>query len=287
MNIKLAKEIKVMGDFGLAPKVSVFLLTYNHSRFINESLRSILEQKTEFPIEILVYDDCSTDDTFEKILNTEIPSNICLRMFRADENLYQKNLLTFAAKQLIINESRSLYVAHLEGDDFFGDNLKLQKQYDFLQENPGVGFTFHDVVKISESGQLMGGLIPEQFKKNYSQEELQNFQFAYIHASSVFWRKSLEEWPPEIFCCTNNTDMLVPYVWSKSGRAIFLPEIQPNRYRQTNTGIWTSTDNARKMELKLQTSLLMISLHLRNRNTAAAKSVLAQRAIPHINNLFK
>jgi glycosyltransferase involved in cell wall biosynthesis len=284
--MRLVSEIGKIGSAESPPKLSVFLLTYNHECFIEESIRSVLMQETNFPFEILIYDDQSTDKTLSKLQASTAPKNVQIRIFQAEKNLYQQNLLSFAGQQIVMQEANSGYIAYLEGDDFYGDIHKLQMQYDFMDENRDVGFTFHDVIKVAPDGQQLESLIPEGFRKDYSVDELRNFQFAYIHASSVLWRRRDLPWPPELFCCTNNADMILPYVWSQSGRAKFLPGFKPNGYRQTEQGIWSGTAASRKAQLKLQTSLLMMSLHLRNQDLQGAKNVLLQRAAAQINNIF-
>ncbi len=155
-----------------------------------------------------------------------------------------------------------------------------------MEKNPEVGFSFHDVNKVTDGGQFIENLLPENFKRNYSIAEIQSFQFAYIHANSVFWRKSQSEWPPELFCCTNNLDMFMPYIWSQSGTGKYQSNILPSNYRQTSNGIWSSKPEKTKLAQKLQVSLLMMSLHLRYGRLDQANNILGSRLVPNVHRLF-
>lgn len=111
-------------------KVSVIVPTYNHENYISQALESILSQKVTFPIEILIGDDCSTDKTCEIIKEYKSKYPDLIRLF-----LHEKNVgATKNAYELLMN-ARGKYLATLEGDDYWIDDYKLQKQVDFLEQN--------------------------------------------------------------------------------------------------------------------------------------------------------
>lgn len=112
-------------------KVSVIMLAYNHEPFIEQALNSVLEQETNFPYEILIGDDSSTDKTSkiieeyanrypEKITALNRPQNL-----GATRNLFD-----------LITRAQGEYIAYLECDDYWTDKSKLQKQFCFLESNP-------------------------------------------------------------------------------------------------------------------------------------------------------
>ncbi len=119
--------------------VSVRLMTYNHGKFIKEAMDGIMMQKTSFPVEIVVGDDFSTDDTLDIIKSYSDTENIHVRILdRPIDGAYfvdrQKKgrLYNF---QNIIENCTGKYIALLDGDDYWTDPLKLQKQVDFLEGN--------------------------------------------------------------------------------------------------------------------------------------------------------
>ncbi len=114
------------------PLLSVIFITYNHENYVEKALRSVLSQQTDFPFEVVVGEDCSTDRTREILRRVagEYPAQVRLlfrekNLGRPTRNVYETTM-----------ECRGDYLAYLEGDDYWTDPLKLQKQVDFLKEHP-------------------------------------------------------------------------------------------------------------------------------------------------------
>lgn len=125
------------------PLVSICCLTYNHASFIKACLDGFLAQKTDFPIEILVHDDASTDGTDAIIRDyAERYPQIIYPLYE-DENQYSKGMQN--EMDIVYNyaRARGKYIATCEGDDYWTDPLKLQKQVDFLEEHPDYSVCFH------------------------------------------------------------------------------------------------------------------------------------------------
>lgn len=124
------------------PLVSVCCITYNHAQFIRKCLDGFLMQKTNFPIEILIHDDCSTDGTTEIIREYEAKYPDLIFPLYEEENQYQQGK---AAEIDFYNyrRARGKYIAYCEGDDYWTDPLKLQKQVDFMEANPEYSVCFH------------------------------------------------------------------------------------------------------------------------------------------------
>ncbi len=122
------------------PVVSVLLLTYNHNAYINQAISSVLEQVTSFDYEILIGDDCSNDGTELIVKEFEKKYLNKIRLITSETNVGAvKN------ERRIIEASKGKYLAFLEGDDFWIDTYKLQKQVDFLEANPECGLVHGDV----------------------------------------------------------------------------------------------------------------------------------------------
>lgn len=118
--------------------ISVIVITYNHENYIGHTLESILMQDFEGTMEILVGDDCSTDKTRDVIMEY-----VNLNPGRITPILREKNLGATKNSIDVIERARGKYLAFLEGDDFWTDNSKLQKQVEFLNENPDVIAVYH------------------------------------------------------------------------------------------------------------------------------------------------
>lgn len=127
------------------PLVSICCITYNHAQFIRKCLDGFLMQQTDFPIEILIHDDCSTDGTTEIIREYKAKYPELIFPLYEEENQYQQGK---AGEIDFYNyrRARGKYIAYCEGDDYWIDPLKLQKQVDFMEANPEYSVCFHDYV---------------------------------------------------------------------------------------------------------------------------------------------
>lgn len=132
--------------------VSVIVPTYNHEAFIEQCLQSILAQKTNFRIEILVGDDCSTDHTREKIIDISDKNPGKFKLLLHEKNLGPKE---YPGRNNAISlklAAEGKYVAYCEGDDYWIDEYKLQKQVDFMEANPDVSLCFGSAYGLRQDG---------------------------------------------------------------------------------------------------------------------------------------
>ena len=131
------------------PLVSICSITYNHAPFIRQCLDGFLMQQCNFPIEIIINDDCSTDGTTEIIREyaEKYPDKI-FPIFQ-EENLYSQGVRGMFQK-FVFPKARGKYIALCEGDDYWTDPLKLQKQVDFLETHPDYSMCFHKAKVIAE-----------------------------------------------------------------------------------------------------------------------------------------
>lgn len=128
-------------------KVSVVVLCYNQMRYIEQCIKSILSQKVNFKYEILIGDDASTDNTKDILLRYYEQYKDRIKLYIRETNIGA----SANALDLICSASGE-YIAYLEGDDFWCDPDKLQKQCDFLDANPSYIACFHEVKLINERG---------------------------------------------------------------------------------------------------------------------------------------
>lgn len=142
----LIEKVEDRSRLPAAPVVSVAMATYNHGPFIRQALDSVLMQQTDFPYEVVIKEDKSTDGTRETVCEYQRRHPDKIRLLLCRKNLYSQGL-----KIGIHSRCRGRYIAKLEGDDYWTDPLKLQKQVDALAGDPALSFCFHNAEIVQES----------------------------------------------------------------------------------------------------------------------------------------
>lgn len=127
------------------PEVSVICDVFMHENYIRECLDSILMQKTSFPFEIIVHDDASSDRSSEIIMEYERMYPDIIKALCQRENKYSKGIPI--DRTYNIGRVRGKYIAFCEGDDWWTDPMKLQKQYDYMESHPECSLCFTDFVR--------------------------------------------------------------------------------------------------------------------------------------------
>lgn len=128
------------------PYVSICCLTYNHEKYIRDAIESFLMQKTEFPFEIIVHDDASTDMTPNIIREYEEKYPEIIKPIYQTENQYSKGTGVLLLAILNKIKSKGKYLAFCEGDDYWTDPFKLQKQIIEMEKHPECHICFHPAV---------------------------------------------------------------------------------------------------------------------------------------------
>ena len=120
--------------------LSVCLITYNQKKFITDAIESVLMQKTNFKFQLVIADDCSTDGSREILLHFKEKYPDIIELILQEKNVGPaRNWLD------LLKYPKSKYIAYFEGDDYWIDSLKLQKQVDFMEQNDGFSMCFHAV----------------------------------------------------------------------------------------------------------------------------------------------
>ena len=130
------------------PLVSIFCLTYNHAPYIRQCLDGFLMQKANFAYEVIINDDASTDGTTEIIKEYESKHPEIVKPIYHEENLYSKGERGFWNKYCL-PRAQGEYIALCDGDDYWIDSYKLQKQVEFLEANPEYVLVYTNVEKVN------------------------------------------------------------------------------------------------------------------------------------------
>lgn len=204
--------------------VSICITTYNHEKYIEECLLSIFAQEFDQDYEIIIGNDSSSDKTEEIIQNiiNKHPKGNKIKYFKNNPNLgYVKNtLFTFS-------KAAGKYIAILDGDDYFIDRLKLQKQFDYLEEYPDFSAVAGDSLVIYEDIDIPSHSFSNHKGKILTHEDLTDLKIS--QTSTFFFRKEIlkDDFPTDII----SADRCLYLLSGCYGKIKILPE-QLSSYRQ-------------------------------------------------------
>lgn len=152
------------------PLVSIITLAYNHEAYVSKCLDGFMMQKTTFPIEVLIHDDASNDKTASIIREYQNRFPEIIKPIFQEENQYRKGV--FIGKQFLYPLVKGKYVALCEGDDYWTDPYKLQKQFDYMESHPDCSLCFTNALIHWYSGDRPDAVFAEFEERDYSGVEL-------------------------------------------------------------------------------------------------------------------
>lgn len=224
-----------------ACRIAIACATYNHEKFIKRTLDSFLMQELDEPFEVHICDDASTDGTADIIREYEAKYPHIIKPKIQKTNLWQKGLAT--SKYILFPSIKAEYVAMCEGDDYFTDPKKLQKQVRFLDENPDFSICFHPVNVISDDG-TPDSIFPVLEEKDYyTFADLLKRNFIQTNSCMYRWRFGKDN-PKELI-----PDNILPsdYFWhllhAELGKIGKLPDVM-SVYNKHCQGMWYKKDDA-------------------------------------------
>ena len=173
------------------PLVSIVCLTYNHSEYLRDCLNGFVMQQTSFPVEILIFDDASVDTTPDIIKEyvDKYPDIIIPTIY--SENQYSKGLGFLGLREGFKN-AKGKYIAYCEGDDYWTDALKLQKQVDFLENNSRYEICAHETLIRNDIEPNQDGLLFSQTNVNiFFKRDKEVYTFKDTLTGNIFHISSL------------------------------------------------------------------------------------------------
>lgn len=223
-----------------SPLVSIRCTAYNHEKYIRDTLEGFVMQKTNFKFEAIVHDDASTDNTAAIIREYAEKYPDIIKPIFETENQYSKHDGSLA--RIVNNACKGKYIALCEGDDYWIDPLKLQKQVDILEDNPNITMVYTNFFVVNESGAKISYPRYEKFKKesrsgNLFQYLLENGNFI-MTLTTMFRREVI--FNPILLNSPTQLDYLYILVAAGMGYFRYLPDItgcyriSPNGQMNTN-----------------------------------------------------
>lgn len=212
------------------PLVSITCITFNQELYIEDALRGFLVQKTDFPIEILIHDDASTDGTADIIRKYEREYPNIIKPILQTENQYSKKISIDSTFNY--SRAKGIYIAICEGDDYWTNEHKLQQQFNFMQRRSDISFTCHNayIHDLSNSSKYL-------FNKKlstgmYTTKDLLNKEW-FVPTASLFIRKEALKDIPSWIGLVRSQDLVVEITASIQNN--FWYEEEPNSVYRKNS----------------------------------------------------
>lgn len=215
--------------------VSVICNAFNHEAYIRDALEGFVQQKTNFPFEILVHDDASTDHTADIIREYELKYPEIIKPIYETENQYSK--ADDSLTRIQFGRARGKYIALCEGDDYWTDPQKLQKQADALERHPEIDICATGA-KTEADGKIAGKIAPSATDVVFTPEQVIAGGGGFVATASLMFRKSIYDNPLPFFQMLR-LDYSVQIMGSLKGGMLYLAD-QTCVYRIAAQGSWTS-----------------------------------------------
>jgi glycosyltransferase involved in cell wall biosynthesis len=233
------------------PLVSISCITYNHEKYIQQALDGFLIQKTNFPFEVLINDDASTDNTANIIREYEKKYPDIIKPIYQTENKFSKGIPISAT--YTFPRIKGKYVALCEGDDYWTDPLKLQKQVDYLELHPKCSICFHLVKVICAEDSNLNEIFPSS-KKRFNKTILSLNDLVkrnFIQTNSVMYRWMFNSENIQKVFPSNILpgDWYIHLIHAEKGLIGYIDEVM-SVYRRHSGGIWWNASHNKLEQYK-------------------------------------
>lgn len=220
--------------------VSVYCLAYNHAKYIGKTLEGFVNQNTNFEYEVIVHDDASKDETQDIILEFAKKYPDIIKPILQKENQYSKG--TSIIKNIIFPQLSGKYIAICEGDDYWCDNNKLQKQVDYLDNHHDCIACVHNTKKLIDN-KLTNEVFNSKKSNGYLRiKDLLATGSNQFHTSSIMYRRELmirDDRPYFMDCVKSIGDYPMSVNMAISGKVYYFKDVM-SVYRVASDYSWTN-----------------------------------------------
>jgi len=225
-----------------APLVSVRILTYNHERWIAQAIESVLMQTCDFAFELVIGEDCSTDGTRAICLDYQARYPHVIRVLHSATNVgIEKNSLRTNARL------RGEYVCAFEGDDYWLDARKLQRQVDLMRKHPDASLCVAFTKTVHGDGAAQVGQKPPRVKERLAFRDLH--AYFYHPSARMMTRTYLQQYYAVDTLTFSDTSVLL--VASRFGRVVQLPDYL-SVYRCTGAGAFSGASRLMRLRIAMR-----------------------------------
>lgn len=219
--------------------ITVVVMSYNQKDYIKQALDSILSQKVDADFDILIHDDCSDDGTYQILLEYQNKYQNKIKIIRQESRKFNVEGFNMMILNHVVPLINSKYVAYCDGDDYWCDDLKLQKQFDFMESHLDYSMCFHCAYQLRPDNDLSSKWFIGNEKDIGLVDLISEKPGIPIATSSLFVRsyifKDFTEWRKEY----SVEDLPLYMTAALEGKIRRLPDIMCV-YRQFSAGSWSS-----------------------------------------------
>ena len=257
--------------------VSICTITYNHATFIRDCLEGFLDQVAPFRIEVVIYDDASTDGTSEIVREYAERHPTIFRPILSGQNLFSKGVNPYYA--YVFPDTKGKYIAICDGDDYWQDPEKLAMQVRVMEEDP------ETVITYGRTDAEIGGRIVRDFtngmERDLSAKELKTGPA--INTLTACFRNPCLAAPPPFIASSPIGDLTVWSILGYLGKGRFLGELQPTIYRVHDGGIYSGKSTDRKYYMQMIAWISVSAYHCINKDLNSEKELL-ERSVVYISS---
>ena len=238
------------------PLVSIQCLVYNHESYLRQCLDSFVMQKTNFKFEAIVHDDVSTDGSAAIIREYAEKYPDIIKPIFETENQYSKH--DGSLNRIMHEACKGKYIALCEGDDYWIDPLKLQKQVDILESSEEYSLCMHAHTELYSNGDSKDIFRYESDNYNVPMVDLIKGGGGFVSTNSIVYRNSLLDSYPKWAKDAPVGDLPLELFLFHKGRVAYIGSVM-SVYRIASLGSWTSLmSNSLSRRLSLCTSLIAL-----------------------------
>ena len=240
--------MKIKKKIEKTPLVTVCCITYNHAKFIEDALKGFLIQKTFFPYEIIIHDDASTDGTARILKSYARTYSNKIKLILQEKNRWKKKMYSGECYGYepfvhdIFPMAKGRYLALCEGDDYWADPFKLQRQFDYMESHPECAMSYHDCVFMEDGGKIRSVGNPTTYFKGI---DLVHVPVGILTASKMIkniynkdTKADFEKFSGDYF--------FTAYMGTK-GDCGYVKGIAPSVYRVHSGGVWSGRTDRQKL----------------------------------------
>ncbi|MEK8034666.1 glycosyltransferase [Ideonella sp. DXS29W] len=280
----LQTEAELLARWGHVdrPVISIICTTYNHERYIDSAIRGFLSQVCEYPFEILIHDDASTDRTQEVVRGWQQRYPNIIKPLLQTVNQKSQGVRPF---ETMLARAQGDFVATCEGDDFWIDAGKLQRQVGFLIANPDFSCTTHNYHHFVESSLTVKPWRRAAQDFVMTRRQLMGVRWLLWLPTLVF-RKTFSVLPPERSLAAFGDQFLTSYLGTW-GRGMYFETLFAAVRRENEFSTWSPLPEAEKERRRVKTWLAMVRLHQRLGHAHAVDEMMAKVIASPLDSMVK